>query len=239
VTSRISGDQPRQDVGDRNLKGIDAEPTVADIRDLAAVRAACRGARFVFHLAAIYRFWARDPRIFYDVNVGGTLNVLDAILAAGCERLVFTSTAGVLGLDSTKHGKPADETSPANISHLFGHYKRSKFIAEHAGLRTAWRPRMPSSDPRGSAARPDDSRPGGATKPPSGWRRSCCDVALAFLRRNGQSAGFSRESRYTSAKSLTVRSGSGTCPPRKRAPQATCAQCSTIPVTSLARMPGE
>ena len=119
----------------RNLKGIDAERAALDIRDLAAVRAACAGARFVFHLAAVYRFWARDPRIFYDVNVGGTLNVLDAVQAAGCERLVFTSTVGVLGLEKTRHGRPADETSRTNISHLFGHYKRSKFVAEHEVLR--------------------------------------------------------------------------------------------------------
>lgn len=121
----------------RNLEGISAERAVVDIRDIAAVRAACTGARFVFHLAAIYRFWARDPRIFYDVNVGGTLNVLDAVRTAGCERLVFTSTVGVLGLEQTKQGKPADETSYTDISHLFGHYKRSKFIAEHEVLRAA------------------------------------------------------------------------------------------------------
>jgi dihydroflavonol-4-reductase len=120
---------------DRNLKSINAERAVLDIRDLAAVRAACAGARFVFHLAAVYRFWARDPRIFYDVNVGGTLNVLDAVRAAGCERLLFTSTVGVLGLGTTRHGQPADETSRTDISHLFGHYKRSKFVAEHEVLR--------------------------------------------------------------------------------------------------------
>jgi dihydroflavonol-4-reductase len=121
----------------RNLDGTGAERVVADIRDTGAVRAACLGARFVFHLAAIYRFWARNPRIFYEVNIGGTLNVLDAVRAAGCERLVFTSTVGVLGLDTTKHGKPADETCYADISHLFGHYKRSKFVAEHEVLRAA------------------------------------------------------------------------------------------------------
>ena len=121
----------------RNLEGIDARHAVADIRDAAAVRAACTDARFVFHLAAIYRFWARDPRVFYDVNVGGTLNVLDAVAAAGCERLVFTSTVGVLGLDGTRHGGLADEASYADISHLFGHYKRSKFVAEHEVLRAA------------------------------------------------------------------------------------------------------
>jgi dihydroflavonol-4-reductase len=121
----------------RNLDDLDVERTQADIRDAAAVRAACKGARFVFHLAAIYRFWARDPRIFYDVNVRGTLNVLGAVRAAGCERLVFTSTVGVLGLGQTKRGVPADETSFADISHLFGHYKRSKFVAEHEVLRAA------------------------------------------------------------------------------------------------------
>src|SRR5258707_9230612 len=122
---------------DRNLESIDAERIVADIRDDSAVLAACKGARFVFHLAGVSRFWARDPRIFYDVNIGGTLSVLDAVRAAGCERLVFTSTVGVLGLGQTKHGQLADETSRADISHLFGHYKRSKFVAEHEVLRAA------------------------------------------------------------------------------------------------------
>jgi dihydroflavonol-4-reductase len=123
-------------VDDRNLEGTGARRVTADIRDAAAVRDLCRGARFVFHLAAVYRFWARDPRIFYDVNVGGTLNVLDAVVAAGCERLVFTSTVGVLGLRAARR-RLADETCYADISHLFGHYKRSKFIAEHEVLRAA------------------------------------------------------------------------------------------------------
>ncbi len=119
----------------RGLEVADTERVVADIRDSAAVRAACAGARFVFHLAAIYRFWARDPRVFYEVNVGGTLNVLSAVLAAGCERLVFTSTVGVLGLGQTRDGTPSDETCYADIAHLFGPYKRSKFVAEHEVLR--------------------------------------------------------------------------------------------------------
>jgi len=125
------------DADDRNLDGIVAERVVADIRDADAVRGACKGARFVFHLAAVYRFWARDPRIFYDINVGGTQAVLAAAQAEECERLVFTSTVGVLGLGRTKHGELADETSGTDISHLFGHYKRSKFIAEHEVLRAA------------------------------------------------------------------------------------------------------
>jgi dihydroflavonol-4-reductase len=122
---------------DRNLSSIDAERVAADLRDAGAVLAACAGARFVFHLAAVYRFWARDPRIFSDINVGGTVNVLAAVRAAGCERLVFTSTVGVLGLRETSQGRPADETCYAEISHLHGNYKRTKFVAEHEVLRAA------------------------------------------------------------------------------------------------------
>jgi hopanoid-associated sugar epimerase len=122
----------------RNLRGIpDVERAIVDIRDAGAVRSAFAGARYAFHLAAVYRFWARDPRIFREVNVGGTLNVIDAVLAAGCERLVYTSTVGVLGLSKAKHGEPADETCYADVAHLFGHYKRTKFAAEHEVLRAA------------------------------------------------------------------------------------------------------
>jgi dihydroflavonol-4-reductase len=125
--------QPGDDC--RNLTVIDPERVVADIRDAAAVQNACAGARFVFHLAAVYRFWARDPRIFYEVNVGGTLNVLGAVRAARCERLVYTSTVGVLGLKTAQDGVPSDETCYADIAHLIGPYKGSKFVAEHEVLR--------------------------------------------------------------------------------------------------------
>jgi dihydroflavonol-4-reductase len=125
--------QPGDDC--HNLKAIDPERVVADIRDSVAVQGACAGARFVFHLAAVYRFWARDPGIFYEVNVGGTRNVLGAVRAAGCEKLVYTSTVGVLGLGAAHDGVPADETCYADISHLAGPYKGSKFVAEHEVLR--------------------------------------------------------------------------------------------------------
>jgi ornithine--oxo-acid transaminase len=128
--------QPGADA--RNLDAIpDVERVSADIRDAKAVRSAFEGARYAFHLAAVYRLWARDARVFEDVNVGGTLNVIEATLAAGCERLVYTSTVAVLGLSKTKRGDPADETSYADIAHLYGHYKRTKFAAEHEVLRAA------------------------------------------------------------------------------------------------------
>jgi ornithine--oxo-acid transaminase len=118
-----------------NLAGIEAKRIVADVREQAAMRAACAGARFVFHLAAVYRFWARNPAIFEEVNVRGTLNVLDAVARAGCERLVYTSTVGVLGLQPSLGNRPADEDSYADVTHLFGHYKQTKYVAEHEVLR--------------------------------------------------------------------------------------------------------
>ena len=63
---------------DDNLAGLEVERVVGDIRDAAVVDAAVDGASDVFHLAAVYRFWAADPDLFYDVNVGGTMNVLRA-----------------------------------------------------------------------------------------------------------------------------------------------------------------
>jgi dihydroflavonol-4-reductase len=108
-----------------------------DVRDADGVMSACADARFIFHLAAIYRFWAKRPKDFYDVNVGGVLNILDAARHGSCERVIYTSTVGVIGLDGAAHGRAADETCYADVAHLFGLYKRTKYVAEHEVLRAA------------------------------------------------------------------------------------------------------
>lgn len=122
---------------ERNLDRLDVERISLDVRDADAVIAACAGARFIFHLAALYRFWARRPKDFYDVNVGGVLNVLEAARRGACERVIYTSTVGVLGLDGAARGQAADETNYADVAHLFGPYKRTKYVAEHEVLRAA------------------------------------------------------------------------------------------------------
>jgi ornithine--oxo-acid transaminase len=127
--------QPGAD--ERNLAGLPVRREQADIRDARAVKAAFAGARYVFHLAAVYRFWAPDSRVFREVNVTGTRNVLAAARAGGCERLVYTSTVGVLGPVGNRGGGLADETACADVGHLFGHYKQSKYVAEHEVLRAA------------------------------------------------------------------------------------------------------
>jgi dihydroflavonol-4-reductase len=122
---------------DRNLRDLDVERITLDVRDGEGVTKACAGARFIFHLAAMYRFWAKNPQDFYDVNVGGVLNILDAARSGMCERVIYTSTVGVIGLHGAAHGHPADETCYADIAHLFGLYKRTKYVAEHEVLRAA------------------------------------------------------------------------------------------------------
>jgi dihydroflavonol-4-reductase len=63
--------------------------------------------------------------------------VLDSVRRYGCQRLVYTSTVGTLGLHGASVGDPVDETSYAHIDHLFGGYKQSKYVAEHEVLRAA------------------------------------------------------------------------------------------------------
>jgi dihydroflavonol-4-reductase len=119
-----------------NLAGLDVDIRTVDIRDRTEVRAGVEGARAVFHTAALFQFWAKDPDVFYDVNVGGTRNVIAAAVAAGCERIVYTSSVATIGLHPGAE-RPADETVYARINHLFGNYKQSKYVAEHETLRAA------------------------------------------------------------------------------------------------------
>jgi dihydroflavonol-4-reductase len=118
-----------------NLEGLDVEQVPVDMRDREGLVNACKGARFVFHLAAMYRFWAPNPRDFYDVNVGGALNLIEAARKNDAERVIYTSTVGVIGLERAARVEPADETCYADVSHLFGLYKRTKYVAEHEVLR--------------------------------------------------------------------------------------------------------
>ena len=121
----------------QNLEGLDVERISLDVRDADRVIAACAEARFIFHLAALYRFWTRNPKDFYDVNVGGALNFMEAARRGSCERVIYTSTVGVIGLDGAAQGQAADETRYADVAHLFGLYKRTKYVAEHEVLRAA------------------------------------------------------------------------------------------------------
>jgi dihydroflavonol-4-reductase len=127
--------RPTSDQG--NVTGLPVEIAVGDLRDPDSVRRAVRDCRRVFHVAADYRFWARDPGEIYRNNVEGTKNVMDACLAEGVDRVIYTSTVGTIGLSANP--APCDETTPLVEGQLTSHYKRSKLEAEKAVLAYAER----------------------------------------------------------------------------------------------------
>ena len=120
-----------------NVSGLRVEVAPGDLRDRASVREAVRGCDRVYHVAADYRFWARDPGELYRSNVDGTRHVLEACQAEGVERVVHTSTVGTIGLSALP--APCDEATPLARGQLTSHYKRSKLEAERLALAHAAR----------------------------------------------------------------------------------------------------
>lgn len=110
-----------------NLADFPGELVEADLRDPAAVRAAMRGVGELFHVAADYRLWARDPEEIVRNNLGMTETVMAAALGAGVRRVVYTSSVATLLPDPAG---PADETRAARPEQATGAYKRSKVVAE-------------------------------------------------------------------------------------------------------------
>ena len=120
-----------------NLDALGVERREVDITSAAQLNGALAGARFCFHLAAKFGFWPKDPSSFYAVNVDGSKNVMNEAVKAGVERIVYTSTVATLGLWKTKQGQPSNEDDVADLSHLYGNYKQTKYVAEHEVLRLA------------------------------------------------------------------------------------------------------
>ena len=112
----------------RNLEGLDVEIAEGDLGDGASLAAALGGVRYLLHVAADYRLWARDPEEIVRNNRAGTQTILAAARAAGVERMVYTSSVATLGFHSD--GRPSDETMPLEEGEAIGAYKRSKVIAE-------------------------------------------------------------------------------------------------------------
>ena len=111
-----------------NLEAVDAEVVIGDMADPTAMTAAMAGVRYLFHVAADYRLWARDPQEIVRNNRDGTGAVMEAALASGVERIVYTSSVATLGFRTD--GAASDETLPLAPADAIGAYKRSKVVAE-------------------------------------------------------------------------------------------------------------
>lgn len=121
----------------RELPGI--QGVQGDLRDPASLERAVEGCGAVFHVAADYRLWTRDPDEMYKSNVEGTRSMLAAAQRAGVERFVYTSTVGCIGFKSPDGtlANVGDERSEALLGDMQGPYKRSKFLAEQVALEFA------------------------------------------------------------------------------------------------------
>jgi dihydroflavonol-4-reductase len=110
------------------------ERVEGDLRDPESLKRAVTGCGLLFHVAADYRLWTKNPADLYRSNVEGTRNVLNAAEHAGVDRVVYTSTVGCIGMPKSR---PGDEDAPISIDQMVGHYKHSKWLAEQVALEKA------------------------------------------------------------------------------------------------------
>jgi dihydroflavonol-4-reductase len=123
VRALVREASPRQ-----HLSGLDIEFVTGDLRDPDSVCAAMTGVRWLFHVAADYRLWARDPNEIIDNNMRSTRIAMDEARRAGVERIVYTSS--VATLKTGPHGEIFDEAMNMDEAHAIGAYKLSKLLAE-------------------------------------------------------------------------------------------------------------
>lgn len=116
-----------------NLNGLDVEIWKGDLLDSSGLRSGLKGCDVLYHAAADYRLWTPNPDEMYRINVGGTTAVLEAALASGISRVVYTSSVGTLG--NLGNGTPGTEDTNVSLADMVGPYKKSKFLAEREAER--------------------------------------------------------------------------------------------------------
>src|SRR5437660_2192527 len=129
--------RPRADT--RGLAGVNFECVEGDLSNRKVLNGGLAGCDWCFHAAASYHLWLKEYAAMYVTNVEGTRNVIEAASAAGCSRIVYTSTVGCIGLPRAENRllTPTDEESTVSASQLSNHYKRSKWQAEQVARELA------------------------------------------------------------------------------------------------------
>jgi len=116
----------------KNIQELNADRVVGDLCQPESIDRAMAGCDVVFHVAADYRLWVRDPAQMYQANVEGTRTILQAARKNGVRRIVYTSSVATMGF--TVKNNPVDESSPVALENMIGHYKRSKYMAEEVAI---------------------------------------------------------------------------------------------------------
>ena len=125
----------RSNSNTKNIADLKADLITGDLRDPVSLEKGIAGCDVVFHVAADYRLWVRDPEEMYRANVEGTRAILAAARKNNVRRVVYTSSVATMGFSS--NGQPADESSPVSLDSMIGPYKRSKFMAEQVAIEAA------------------------------------------------------------------------------------------------------
>jgi len=113
----------------RNLSGLDVDVAEGDLLQPETLRNALRGCAGLYHVAADYRLWTREPKQMLQANVEGTRSLLRSAADAGVSRIVYTSSVATLGVVK---GGSGDEQTPVCYEDMIGIYKQSKYLAEVA-----------------------------------------------------------------------------------------------------------
>lgn len=134
----------RKNSNTRLLKTLDVEIVEGDLRDLVSLKRATQNVDELFHVAADYRLWAKNPEELIAANVAGTKNILTAAQESGVHRTVVTSSVSAVARPECARKKRTDyptrqawedalsgnETMDPTVDHLIGVYKKSKFLGE-------------------------------------------------------------------------------------------------------------
>ena len=119
----------------RAVGSLNVEYALGDVRDKESVKSAMKGCDTVFHTAAIISYWKKERPLMFDVNIGGTRNVVESCIELGIEKLVHTSSIAAIGFP--ENGTTADETNAFSWERYDVGYRISKFEAEkevHRGV---------------------------------------------------------------------------------------------------------
>jgi dihydroflavonol-4-reductase len=129
--------RPNSDLG--ALTGLEFERVTGDVSDRELLKREIKGCNWCFHAAASYHLWLRDYKPMYAANVEGTRNVIEASGKADCQRIVYTSTVGCIGLPATIRGAtiPTDELAKVSTAQFTSHYKYLKWLAEEIAVNLA------------------------------------------------------------------------------------------------------
>jgi len=109
------------------LSGMEVEIVEGNLLDPDSLVRAVAGVEQLYHLAALFAIWTKDPNLHYKINVDGARSMMNAAMAANVEKIVFTSSVAAIGI--VGNGGWANEETPFNGWEWGSEYILSKFIS--------------------------------------------------------------------------------------------------------------